>query len=133
MKRALLLLLLALPLAAQIPTPSEFLKMNIGADRTLADYKQIRSYFEALDKASPRIELEVLGKTTLGDEMIMAVISSEENLRNKGRIKAEAKRLADPRGLSDAEGERIVRDGKAIVLVTCNIHSSEIASSQMAR
>ena len=132
MKRALLLLLLALPLSAQIQTPSEFLKMNVGADRTLADYKQIRSYFEALAKASPRVDLQVLGKTTLGDEMIMAVISSEENIRNQERIKADAKRLADPRGLSDAEAERIVRDGKAVVLVTCNIHSSEIASSQMA-
>ncbi|HVE73050.1 MAG TPA: M14 metallopeptidase family protein [Thermoanaerobaculia bacterium] len=132
MKRALLVLLLALPLAAQIPSPSEFLKMKVGADRTLADYKQIRSYFDALDKASPRIDLEVLGKTTLGEEMFMAVISSEENIRNKARIKADAKRLADPRGLSDAEAERIIRDGKAVVLVTCNIHSTEVGSAQMA-
>jgi hypothetical protein len=132
MKRALLCLLLALPLTAQVPTPSGFLKINVGADRVLADYKQIRSYFDALDKASPRVELEVLGKTTLGEEMFMAVISSEENLRNKARIKEQAKRLADPRGLADAEAERIVRDGKAVVLVTCNIHASEIASSQMA-
>ncbi len=132
MKRVLLVLLLALPLAAQIPSPSEFLKMKVGADRTLADYKQIRGYFDALAKASPRVDLEVLGKTTLGEEMFMAVISSEENIRNQGRIKAEAKRLADPRGLSEAEAERIVREGKAVVLVTCNIHASEIASSQMA-
>jgi hypothetical protein len=132
MKRALVLLLLALPLSAQIPAPSEYLKMNVGADRTLADYRQIRGYFDALDKASPRVEVEVLGKTTLGEEMFMAVISSEENLRNKARIKEQAKRLADPRGLSDADAERIIRDGKAVVLVTCNIHSSEIASSQMA-
>ena len=132
MNRLLLVLLLALPLAAQIPSPSEFLKMNIGADRTLADYKQIRSYFDALAKASPRVELQVIGKTTLGEEMIMAIISSEENIRNKERIKADAKRLADPRGLSDAEAERIVRDGKAVVLVTCNIHSTEVGSAQMA-
>ena len=131
MKRLLILVFLALPLGAQIPSPSQFLKINVGADKTLADYSQIKSYFRALDAASPRVEVEVLGKTTLGDEMIMAVISSEENLRNKEKIKAQAKRLADPRGLSDAEAEAIVRDGKAVVLVTLNIHSSEIASSQM--
>lgn len=62
----------------------------------------------------------------------MAVISSEENIRNKARIKQQAKRLADPRGLSDAEAEALIRDGKTVVLVTCNIHSTEIASSQMA-
>ena len=129
----ILLLALALPLSAQqIPSPSQFLKMDIGADRTLADYAQIKAYFRALDAASPRVELETLGKTTLGDEMIMAVISSEENIRNKERIKQQAKRLADPRGLSDADAEALIRDSKAVVLVTCNIHSTEIASSQMA-
>ena len=135
MKRIALLLLtiaIVLPLAAQIPTPSQHLKLDIGKDRVLADYKQIRGYFNALDKASPRLEVEVLGKTTLGDEMFMAVISSEENIRNKARIKEIAKRLADPRGLSDAEASKLIGEGKAIVLVTCNIHSTEIASSQMA-
>ena len=126
------LLLLASTAVAQVPSPSEFLKLTIGADKTLADYKQIRSYFRALDAASPRVDIEVLGKTTLGEEMIMAVISSEENLRNKARIREIARRLADPRGLSEEEQARLVSEGKAIVLVTCNIHSSEIASSQMA-
>ncbi|HYI10866.1 MAG TPA: M14 metallopeptidase family protein [Thermoanaerobaculia bacterium] len=132
MNRLLILLTLALPLSAQLPSPSQFLKLEIGKDRVLADYRQIKSYFEALDKASPRVELEVLGKTVLGEEMIMAVISSEENIRNKTRLQAIAKQLADPRGLSDAEAERLYGEGKAIVLVTCNIHSTEIASSQMA-
>ena len=132
MKRVLLLLLLSASAFGQIPSPSQFLKMNIGADRTVADYKQIKTYFRALDQASPRVDVEVLGKTTLGEEMIMAVISSEENLRNKEKIKEAAKRLADPRGLPDADAERLVRDGKVVVLVTCNIHSTEIGSSQMA-
>ena len=132
MKRLLLLLALALPTFAQIPTPSQFLKMNVGADRTLADYKQITSYFRALDAASPRVDVRVLGKTVLGEEMIMAVISSEENIRNQERIKTIARRLADPRGLSDSEADAMIREGKSIVLVTCNIHSTEIASSQMA-
>jgi hypothetical protein len=125
-------LLFAVSLAAQIPSPSQFLKLDVGADRTLADYKQIRSYFQALDKASPRVEVKVLGKTTLGEDMIMAVISSEENIRNQAQIRETAKRLADPRGLADAEAERLVHEGKAVVLVTCNIHANEIASSQMA-
>jgi hypothetical protein len=118
--------------AAEIATPSQFLKMNVGADKTLADYKQIKSYFRMLDAASPRVELEVLGKTVLGEELIMAVISSEENIRNKTQIRQQAKQLADPRGLSDVDLDRLAREGKAVVLVTCNIHASEIAASQMA-
>jgi len=133
MKRAsVLFVLLALSSAAQIPSPSQHLKMQIGADRTLAGYTQIRDYFRVLDAASPRVTVEVLGKTVLGEDMIMAVVSSEENLRNLPRLKEIAKRLADPRGLSDADAEKLYAEGKAIVLVTCNIHASEIASSQMA-
>src|ERR1043165_1680724 len=99
MKRFVLLLALALPALAQVPSPSQFLKLDVGADKVLADYKQIRAYLRALDDASPRVEVEVLGKTTLGEEMIRAIISSEENLRNKTRIQEAARRLADPRGL----------------------------------
>src|ERR1041384_4343785 len=62
----------------------------------------------------------------------MAVITSEENMKHLDRIKEIAKRLSDPRGLSDDEVNALVREGKAIIVVTCNIHSSEIASSQMA-
>src|SRR5205085_1535407 len=103
-----------------------------GADKTLADYKQISSYFTALAASSPRVRLETLGKTTLGETMIMAIITSEENMRNLDRIKSIARRLSDPRGLSDEEANALIREGKAIVVVTCNIHSTEIASSQMA-
>jgi zinc carboxypeptidase len=128
----LALFFLAANTVAAPPSPSEFLKMNVGADRTLADYRQIASYFHALAAASPRVRVETLGKTTLGEDEIMAVISSEENMRSLDRIKQTAARLADPRGLSDDAANALIRDGKTIILVTCNIHSTEIASSQMA-
>ena len=116
----------------QVPSPSEFLKIDVGADRQLADYHQISSYFKALAAASPRLEIEILGKTTLGEEMFMAVISSEENLRNKTKYKEIARKLADPRGLSQDQVSALASEGKSIFLLTCNIHSSEIGSSQMA-
>src|SRR5438477_11018988 len=116
----------------QIQTPSQFLGFEVGADRNLADYRQIRSYFRALDAASDQVEIEALGKTTLGEEMIMAIISSEENLRNKDKYKEIAHKLADPRGLSKEQTDSLVNDGKGILLITCNIHSTEIGSSQMA-
>ncbi len=117
--------------AAPIQSPSQFLGFEVGADRKLADYKQITSYFRMLDGASDRVAIESLGKTVLGEDMIMAVISSEANMRNLERIRENARRLADPRGLSDAQTEALVREGKTVVLVTLNIHSTEIASSQM--
>jgi hypothetical protein len=118
--------------AATTPSPSEFLGFTVGADRTLADYRQIKAYLQALDAASPRVVLQDLGKTTLGEDMVMAVISSEENVRNLPRIKEVARRLADPRGLEGAEAEKLIGEGRVVLLVTCNIHSNEIGASQMA-
>ena len=114
-----------------IQTPTQFLGFEVGADRQLADYKQIVSYFDHLAKGSKRIEIESLGATTLGNDMIMAAISSEENLKKKSKYQEIARKLSDPRGLSQKEIQGLVDGGKAIVLVTCNIHSTEIGSTQM--
>ncbi|HET8889044.1 MAG TPA: M14 metallopeptidase family protein [Candidatus Angelobacter sp.] len=133
---ALFLFAAVMPVAAQksshIPTPSEVLGFEVGADRKLADYRQISGYFKALSAASDRVQIQVLGKTTLGEEMFMAVISTPENLRNKARYQEIARKLADPRGLSTDQIDALAREGKAIFLLTCNIHSTEIGSSQMA-
>ena len=118
--------------AIAAPTPSEFLKMPIGADRTLADYRQITAYFRALAAASPRVEVVSAGKSTLGEELIMAVVSSEANLKNQKRIREISRKLSDPRGLSKGEIDALVKEGKVVLLVTCNIHASEIGSTQMA-
>src|ERR1700757_3936118 len=117
---------------AHVPSPSEFLGFEVGADRKLADYRQISSYFKALSAASDRVQVEVLGKTTLGEEMFMAVISTPENLRNKTKYQDIAHKLADPRGLSKNQIDVLAAEGKGILLLTCNIHSDEIGSSQMA-
>jgi hypothetical protein len=130
---AFVIALAASPTAQGAPeAPETFLGFRVGADRKLADYAQIVRYFDVLDRGSDRVAVQRLGKTTLGRDMIMAVISSEDNIRQAERYRGIARRLADPRGLGADETERLVAEGKVILLVTCNIHSSEIGSSQMA-
>jgi len=116
----------------KIQTPSQFLGFEVGADRKLADYHEIVSYFKYLASKSPRIQVENMGSTTLNNEFILAAISTKENLQNKAKYQDIARKLADPRGRSEQEIDGLVRDGKVILLVTCNIHSTEIGSSQMA-
>ena len=48
MRLAPTLCLPALLCAAEPPTPSQFLRFTVGADRQLADYSQISAYFKAL-------------------------------------------------------------------------------------
>src|SRR5437588_4634149 len=112
--------LIAAGFPATVPTPSEYLKFTVGADRTLADYHQIESYFQALAAASPRIRIEKLGKTTENNDLIMAVITSPENMKQLDHYKEIAHKLADPRGLSQSQIDQLVRDGKLILMVTCN-------------
>src|SRR6184192_1304914 len=113
MKRAFILVALIASSAHAVQTPSQFLGFEVGADKNLADYKQIVSYFRALATSSPRVQVEDLGNTTLGEDFVMAVISSEANMRNLPRLKAIAKQLADPRGLNDGQIDALVREGKS--------------------
>ena len=53
-------------------------------------------------------------------------------MRDADRYRAIARRLSDPRGLDSSAAEELIAEGKLIVLVTCNIHASEIGASQMA-
>jgi Zinc carboxypeptidase len=129
----LALLAAALPLLSPAQTsPEQFLGHRVGADRKLADYGQIKAYFEKLDQESPRLKLYTIGESTLKKPMIMAVITAEENMANLDRYREIVKRLRDPRTLTPEEAKRLSAEGKAILLITCSIHASEIAASQMA-
>src|SRR5579864_255955 len=64
-------------------SPSEFLGFTVGADRVLADYHQISDYMNALAANSAgRMQVLNLGKTTMGNDFQMVVISSAENIKN---------------------------------------------------
>jgi hypothetical protein len=117
---------------AGVEPPSRVLGLEVGADRVLADWTQITRYFAGLPGASPMVKVDTLGRTTQGRPLIVATISSPANIRNLAAIRERQARLADPRGLSAAEEARLVAQQPAVVMITCNIHSTEIASSQMA-
>jgi hypothetical protein len=134
MKKSLLagiLLITLTALAWPLQTPEQFLGFKPGSDRNLAHYNRIKAYFEMLAKESPRVRTVTLGKTTLGNDLFMAVISQEANLKEMEKYTAITRKLAQ--GEVDAtEAEQLASGGKAIVAVTCNLHSTEIASSQMS-
>ncbi len=113
-------------------SPEEFLGHKVGADRKLADYNQIQAYFQKLDQESEKIKVLTIGKSTLGKPMIMAVITSEENMAKLDSYRQITKKLRDARDLSAEEARELAKEGKVMLLITCNIHSTEIASSQMA-
>lgn len=116
---------------AQTP-PDKFLGYEVGADRKLADYDQIQAYFQKLDQESPKIKVLTIGKTTLNKPMIMAVITSVENMAKLDTYCNISKQLRDARDLTDEQAKKLSREGKVIVMFTCSIHATEIAASQMS-
>ncbi|MEJ7618479.1 MAG: M14 family metallopeptidase [Pyrinomonadaceae bacterium] len=118
---------------ASPPTPYAVLGFTPGADRRVADWKQITDYFARLDRTSDRVLVQTLGETTLKRPLVVAFVSAPENIRDLAKYKEAARRLADPRLVaSEAERDRLLREGRAVVVISCSIHSTEIVASQMS-
>lgn len=116
--------------AQSIQSPEEVFGFRMGADRKLINWQQIVSYFHMLDEASPRLQLVELGKTTLNRPMLMAIIGSEEAIKDLAKYQEIQEKLARPFALQQAEADSLIQNGKLIFIITLNIHSTEIASSQ---
>ncbi|MEJ2678475.1 MAG: M14 family zinc carboxypeptidase, partial [Gemmatimonadota bacterium] len=115
-----------------LPTPESYLGFKVGADRHLADWNTVLGYLTELAQASPRVKMDTLGETTLGRPFVMLTISSEANMRRLEHYRQINRTLADPRQIaSPAEAERLIHEGKAIVLITASIHSTEVGGTQM--
>jgi hypothetical protein len=124
------------PLAAQasvaVPTPLEHFGHEIGADRELADWESLLAYYDAVAAASPRVQIDTLGETTRGRPFVKLTITSPENMARLAELQEINQTLADPRRVrDDGHRERLLRDGRAIVLMTHHIHSFEVGSGQM--
>lgn len=124
---------LAFTLAAQVPTPKSVLGFNPTDDKTIADWSQITNYFAQLDKASKNVSVKEIGKTTNGKPLIVAFISSANNIKNLEKYRQISAKLADPRTVtSEADLADLIKKGKTIVSISCSIHSTEIVASQMS-
>ena len=110
-----------------IPTPRSILGFEPGEDRKLVEWPVLVRYFEALARASDRVEYRELGKTTLGAPFVALAISSPQNLRRLDYYRQVNAGLADPRVFRTARSARdALSNGKTVVLITSSIHSTEV-------
>ena len=127
-----LILLSSLSLWAQVKSPQDHLGFRVGDDYKLADWSQITAYFNELDNASDRVRVDVIGQSTLKRPFLRVTITSAENHKNLARYEEITRRLADPRGLSSEEAERLIGEGKSVIAITCSVHATEVAAAQMS-
>lgn len=138
MTRRLLLSLFSLALAlpaqpvpaVKLTSPKEQFGFNIGDDYHLANYKQLTTYWQKLEKESRRFKLVDIGKTEEGRTQYMAIITSPENHRKLDRLKEISRRLAKAEGLTDDQARALAQEGKAVVWIDGGLHATEVLGSQ---
>jgi hypothetical protein len=116
--------------AQQIPGPEQFFGFPIGADGELARYPRVLDYFRLIAGESDRVAYERVGETTMGNEYALVTISAPENLARIDRLVEINNRLADPRGMSDAEARQLTIEGRPFYFLYATIHSTEVSNGQ---
>jgi hypothetical protein len=118
--------------AVSVTSPEQFAGHPIGADNKLVRWDRIVEYMKLVSQSSDRVRYRELGKSTDGNPFIALEISAPETLKNLDHFKQLERKLYFQGGApTDAERDEIFRTGKAVVLVTCAIHATEIGASQM--
>jgi hypothetical protein len=120
-----------LPWSSCVPAPDTFLGHIVGAPDVLDHVAELNAYLRLLASRSPRVRVFSMGHSEEGREMILAAIADEATIQNLDRYRGITARLADPRGLSDAEAKALVQEGKPIYWASGSIHSPETGSPEM--
>ena len=113
----------------QVPTPESVLGFEPGADYKLANWDQVRGYYEELDAASDRVQMQTIGTTSMGQSMEMLVLSSADNLANLDRWRDISSTLARAR-VAEERAQELAADGRAVVWIDAGMHSTERAPGQ---
>src|SRR5205809_3709993 len=122
----LLLTTFILP-AQNIPSPQQFLGYELGEHFT-PSYK-IVSYFNAVAQAAPSmVKVQKYGETNERRDLIVAFISSAQNIQNLENIRQNNLRLA---GIQK-DNNPSDTSAPAIVWLSYNVHGNEPSSSEAA-
>lgn len=117
-------------LDASVLRPSDFLGYPLGSRFT--HYDRVLAYLERLAAASPRVKLWQYGTSYEGRPLVLAAISSPDNLKGLEDLRRQHLRLADPADLSAVERERLVRDLPAVVWLAYGVHGNESSSTEVS-
>jgi hypothetical protein len=120
-----------LPLVKGIPTPKDVIGYYVGAPRKLTYYADQLKYYRALAAATPRVKVEVIGKSDEGRDLVVVWVSSDENMRKLQANRNNLAKLADPRGLSDAQIKTLIATTRPHYHLMGGLHSGETGPSEM--
>jgi hypothetical protein len=115
------------PYREGVPRPQTILRYDVGEFHT--NYAMMERVVNAVAAGAPdRVRVFDIGLTNEYRMQHVVAISSPENIARLDEIKANMRRLADPRGLPDAEAQRLIRETPVLVWLSYTIHGNESAS-----
>jgi hypothetical protein len=121
-----------LPASATVPTPEKVLGYIAGAENHLTYTKDLYRYYEALAAASPqRVKIWKVGKSEEGRDFLMVAVTDDSNMAQLDHLKEITAKLADPRKISEADAQQLIKTGKPIYWASGAIHSPETGSPEM--
>jgi hypothetical protein len=114
-----------------IPTPKAVLGHEFGEE--ISSPEEIVLYLKALAAAAPdRTRLVEYARTWENRPLHVLAIASPARIAALDTVKADLKRLADPRGLSGADESRLIATLPAVTWLMHAVHGNEISSSDAA-
>ena len=115
----------------RIPAPKQVVGHEFGEE--ISTPAEIVTYLKALAAAVPdRTRLVEYGKTWEGRPLYVMIIGSADRLSRLDAIKRGLAQLADPRGVSAADAERLINDLPVVVWMMHAVHGNEVSSSDAA-
>ena len=120
-----------LPKVAAIPTPKDVLGYHVGAPAKLTYYADALKYYRALAAATPRVKVETIGTSDEDRELVVVWVSSDENIKNLQQNRDNLAKIADPRGLTEAQITQLVATTRPHYHLMGGLHSGETGPSEM--
>jgi len=113
-----------------VPAPDGVLGFPVGTRP--ATPAQIERICRALAEKSPRVRLVPYGTTHQGRPLFYLVIAAPAQLARLEALKADLVKLADPRAVTPAEGDRLAATLPAVAWMAYAIHGDELSAGDGA-
>ena len=115
---------------SDVPRPGDLLGHEFG--ERYSEHRDVLRVVRAIDAASDRVELIDYGRTPEGRALVLALVSSPENLARKEALAKGLIELSDPRLVPDAEVAARSAAQPAIVWLSYNVHGNEPSGTEAA-
>src|SRR5438552_40616 len=111
---------------AQLKSPEQFLGYRIGTHFT-PHWKVVNYFQHVAANASPMVKLQQYGETNEGRPLMVAFVSTGDNMQNLDNIRKNNLRLAN---MNSDNREAAVENTPVIVWLSYNVHGNEASSTE---